>query len=244
MNERKDFPEQFLEPTPLLNYLHPAIQDYISEFVALEDDTEKAMGLYLKVRDGFLYDPYHLDLRPEALIASAILENKRAWCVEKAIVCCAGLRALGIPARPGYGIVRNHVGVEKLVHYLRKDEIVFHGYVEAFLNGKWVKCTPAFDRRICRITGVAPLDWNGKDDSLFQAFRGDQQFMEYLHFYGSFADVPLVLMHREMQLHYPHLFINPIDTVAFSFKFDSKLLSDASNELSAETPVISGSSNT
>ena len=100
MNETTDFPEQFLEPTPLLNHDDSVIREYISEFVELESETEKAIGLYLKVRDGFLYDPYHLDLRSEALTASRILENKRAWCVEKAIVCCAGLRALGIPARP------------------------------------------------------------------------------------------------------------------------------------------------
>lgn len=234
----------FLKATPLLDFHHPDMQEYVSEFLLLETAVEKAIQLYLKVRDGFLYDPYHLDLRPPALTASKILKNKRAWCVEKAIVCCAGLRALGIPARLGYGIVRNHVGVEKLLLYLRKDEIVFHGYVEAFLNGKWVKCTPAFDRRICRISGVEPLDWNGKDDSLFQAYRGDQQFMEYLHFYGAFADVPLVLMHREMHAHYPHLFTTPIETESFSFRFDAALIPDATNELICEMAVISGSSST
>lgn len=234
----------FLKATPLLDFHHPDMQEYVNEFVSLKSAVEKAKGLYLKVRDGFLYDPYHLNLRPEALTASTILKNNRAWCVEKAIVCCAGLRALGIPARPGYGIVRNHVGVEKLLHYLRKDEIVFHGYVEALLNGKWIKCTPAFDRRICRISGVEPLDWNGLDDSMFQAYRGEEQFMEYLHFYGTFADVPLVLMHREMQTHYPHLFTTPIETSSFSFRFDPAFIPDVTNELICEMAVISGSSNT
>ncbi|HLP56267.1 MAG TPA: transglutaminase-like domain-containing protein [Fluviicola sp.] len=214
----------FLEETPFLDHSHPKVQEYVAEFRQLSDPKEQAKQLYLKVRDGFLYDPYHLDLRPQSLAASAIIGKPRAWCVEKAIVCCSGLRALDIPARLGFGIVKNHVGVDKLVSYLRKDEIVFHGFVEVLLNNNWTKCTPAFDRRICRINRVEPLEWDGTADSLFQAFRGDEQYMEYLHFYGSFADVPVGLMHREMQAHYPHLFETPIDTTAFSFRFDSTLV--------------------
>ena len=214
----------FLEETLFFDHSHPNIQAYVAEFSELTDPQEQASQLYLKVRDGFLYDPYHLDLRPEALVSSAIIGKSRAWCVEKAIVCCSGLRALGIPARLGFGIVKNHVGVEKLVSYLRKDEIVFHGFVEVFLNGTWTKCTPAFDRRICRINQVQPLEWDGTSDSLFQAFRGEEKYMEYLHFYGSFADVPISLMHSEMQAHYPHLFETPIETPAFSFLFDKTLV--------------------
>ncbi|ASS48356.1 MAG: hypothetical protein A3D31_08670 [Candidatus Fluviicola riflensis] len=216
----------FLEETPFLDHSHPKIRDYVAEFRQFTDPQEQATKLYLKVRDGFLYDPYHLDLRPQALVSSSIIGKTRAWCVEKAILCCSALRALGIPARLGFGIVKNHVGVDKLVSYLRKDEIVFHGFTEVLLDGVWTKCTPAFDRRICRINRVEPLEWDGTADSLFQAFRGDEQYMEYLHFYGSFDDVPVSLMHREMQAHYPHLFETPIDTPAFSFRFDRTRLVD------------------
>jgi hypothetical protein len=182
---------------------------------------EKAIALYNHVRDAFLYDPYHLDLRPEALRASTIVQKKRAWCVEKAIVLAALGRKVGIPTQLGYAIVTNHLGAEKLVHYLRTNRIVFHGYVSFFLDGKWVKCTPAFDQRICRLAGVEPLEWNGKDDSLFQANVGKQQFMEYMHEYGSFNDVPIELMIREMQAHYPHLFSETYNSKEFSFIFPS-----------------------
>lgn len=218
----KENPDVFLAETACLDYNHPAVQAYAEPFRKLASDKEKAIAVYNQVRDGFLYDPYHLDLRPQALKASVITGKTRAWCVEKAILCCAVLRALEIPARLGFGIVKNHIGTEKLTFYLRKDEIVFHGFVEVFLDGRWSKCTPAFDRRICRLNRVDPLEWNGAEDSLFQAYRGDEQFMEYLHFYGSFADVPLELMHSEMFHHYPHLFFEPVDTPAFSFHFDQQ----------------------
>ena len=217
--EKTDF-SVFLEETETLDFLHPAVQAYVAGLRDLPTKKEQAIAVYLRVRDGFLYDPYHLDLRKDALTASTILEKSRAWCVEKSIVCCAALRALEIPARLGFGIVKNHIGVEKLVGYLRKDEIVFHGFVEVFLDGKWTKCTPAFDRRICRLNRVEPLSWTGEEDSLLQEYRGEERYMEYLHFYGVFADVPLQLMHEEMYTHYPHLFHDPVDTAAFSFRFD------------------------
>jgi len=174
---------------------------------------------YTYVRDYFLYDPYHLDIRPESLVVSKIIQKRRAWCVEKALVFVAGCRKLGIPARLGFGIVQNHIGADKLEEYLKRKEIVFHGYAEVYLDGKWIKCTPAFDKRICAINKLEPLNWNGEDDSLFQEFSGDNKFMEYLHFYGEFSEIPFELMHVEMKKYYPHLFSDPIDTKTFSFHF-------------------------
>jgi len=215
--EQQDFP--FLAETPCLNFSHPTIQAYINDFHSLPSKQEQAIAIYLKVRDGFLYDPYHLDLRPQSLVASEIITKNRAWCVEKAIVCCAALRGLNIPARLGFGIVKNHIGVEKLNAYLKREEIVFHGFVEVKLNNRWTKCTPAFDRRICRLNKVEPLSWDGTTDSLLHAYRGEDLYMEYLHFYGIFQDVPIQLMQDEMRNYYPHLFSNPIDTSDFSFRF-------------------------
>jgi hypothetical protein len=53
---------------------------------------------------------------------------------------------------------------------------------------------------------VEPLDWNGKDDSLFQEFSTEEgKFMEY-HMTTVFEDVPVQLMNEEMRAYYPHLF--------------------------------------
>ncbi|MCO5268827.1 MAG: transglutaminase-like domain-containing protein [Brumimicrobium sp.] len=169
------------------------------------------------MRDTFLYDPYHLDLRPNALRSSVISHKSRAWCVEKSIMLATGLRALGIPSKLGYGIVVNHIGVERLTKELRRPEIVFHGYVSAYLDDKWVKTTPAFDKKVCRISKVAPLDWDGEHDALLQAYQGENKFMEYTHFYGEFDDVPIQLMNDEMKKYYPHLFENTYNSKSFSF---------------------------
>ncbi len=208
---------EYLKPTQFLDFEHPAFEEYIKDIPQNGSPKETAIALYNKVRDGFLYDPYHLDLRTNALKASSVLSKKRAWCVEKSTLLAAAARKCGIPSRLGYAIVTNHIGVEKLVNYLQREEIVFHGYAELFLNGKWVKCTPAFDQRICRISNVDPLDWDGETDSMFQPFTKDQRFMEYLHFYGEFPDVPIALMNSEMKKYYPHLFEKEWNSKEFSF---------------------------
>lgn len=209
-----------LKATDSLNYNHPNFSIFLNSLSLENKEADKrllAVELYEKIRDHFLYDPYHLDLRLEALKASQIVLKKRAWCVEKAIVLAAALRKFDIPSRLGYGIVVNHIGVEKLHHYLKRPEIVFHGYVEVCLNGNWTKATPAFDKRVCKLSGVPPLDWNGTEDSLFQSFSGDKKFMEYTRFYGDFDDVPIQLMNREMKKYYPHLFDVSYNSKEFSF---------------------------
>ena len=209
--------EETLAETSFLNFSHPAFDSFLKNIDASKPSKELAVDLYYLVRDGFIYDPYHLNLTHEGLKASNVLSKKRAWCVEKSIVLCAAARKLGIPARMGFAVVKNHIGVEKLTRYLKREEIVFHGFVELFLNEKWVKCTPAFDERICAISKVEPLNWDGETDSLFQAYEKDQKFMEYLHFYGIFSDVPIELMNAEMKKYYPHLFESEFNQKEFSF---------------------------
>jgi transglutaminase-like putative cysteine protease len=210
--------QNYLSPTRFLNYEHPAFDRFTASVDRTKNQTESAVDLYYLVRDSFLYDPYHLDLTHEGLIASNVLLKQRAWCVEKASILAACARKFGIPSQLGYAVVTNHIGTEKLTAYLKRKEIVFHGFVALFLDDKWVKCTPAFDRRMCAVSGVSSLDWDGKSDSLFQEFEKGNRFMEYMHFYGLFDDVPIELMNQEMKRYYPHLFEQSYDSKQFSFK--------------------------
>ena len=209
--------KEFLRETSFLNFNDPSFDEFTSAIDSSKSPREIAVQLYFHVRDSFLFDPYHLDLRQDALKASNVILKKRAWCVEKATVLAACARKFNIPSRLGYSIVTNHVGIEKLSRYLLKNEIVFHGYVEMFLDNKWVKCTPSFDKNICRLMDVEPLNWDGEADSMFQEFKKEKKYMEYVYFYGEFEDVPIELMNAEMKKHYPHLFTEKFETKEFSF---------------------------
>src|SRR5690606_10572550 len=130
--------------------------------------TEKAIALYYFVRDNFRYNPYQLNLTEEGLKASNLLSRTDGYCVEKAALLAALARVIKIPARVGFAKVSNHLGTSKIEQVLGTNVLVFHGYTELFLNNKWVKATPAFNKQLCSRFNVEPLDFNGVDDSIFQ----------------------------------------------------------------------------
>lgn len=210
----------YLAESESIDFSHPEIESFLQGIKISENLKENAINIYYKVRDSFIYDPYHLNIRKDFLKASNVLLKKRAWCVEKSLLMVTCCRAIGIPARLGFAIVTNHIGVEKLIKYLERNEIVFHGYVEVLLDSKWIKCTPAFDKNVCRLSKVAPLDWDGENDSMFQEYSNGNKFMEYIHLYGDFTDIPFELMHSEMKKYYPHLFNNEFNSKEFSFQHD------------------------
>ena len=121
-----------------------------------------------------------------------MLRAGRGFCVPKASLLCAVARAAGIPARPGFAHVRNHLATRQLLDYLGSDLFAWHAFVELHLGGKWVKATPAFNRELCERHGVPPLDFDGLEDSIFQPFNGEgRRYMEYVTFLGSFDDIPV-----------------------------------------------------
>ena len=88
---------------------------------------------------------------------------------------------------------------------MQSDIFVFHGYTELYLEDKWIKATPAFNITLCERARILPLEFNGKEDSIFHPLRCiRQEAMEYLHDYGSFSDLPFDRMMDEDKF-YPHL---------------------------------------
>ena len=184
---------EYLSPTSIIDSDHPAIRNYARQIVAgVANPPEMAVKLYLAVRDGIRYDPYTPFYLPEHYRASSVLKRGRGFCVPKASLLCALGRACRIPSRVGFGTVRNHLATRQLIDFLGSDLFVYHGFVEFHLDGKWVKATPAFNRELCERHHVPPLEFNGREDSLFQAYNlEDRKFMEYVEFHGVAADIPV-----------------------------------------------------
>jgi transglutaminase-like putative cysteine protease len=198
----------YLSPTPFINSGSPEVIAYArSKANASMSDREKVVAIYYAVRDDISYDPYHIILDPSAISASHTLERRSGYCVEKSLLLAACGRVWGIPSRLGFSIVQNHLSSEKFVRMLRSDKFVFHGYNEFLLGDKWVKCTPAFNKKLCEKMHTAPLDFDGVHDSIFQQFSPDgKEYMQYIHEYGQFSDLPYELFVSELKHHYPHLF--------------------------------------
>lgn len=201
-------PTVYLDHSYFFDYNEPRIQDILAE-AHLDGlaKKEQAIRLYTLVRDGWRYDPYTISWRDENYRASFIADRPAGNCVDKSILLIACLRAVGIPARLHLGRVKNHIAVERLTERFGSNELTPHGMVNLQLEGRWLKCSQAFNKDLCDRFQVDPLDFDGESDSFLQQFnREGTAFMEYTADYGHFADVPLEFMKENLVEHYPQIF--------------------------------------
>jgi len=186
--------KKYLDPTAIIDSDHQTIIEYANNTVghAGADPVKKAVKLYYAVRDDIWYDPYYPFYLPEHYRASNILKSGRGFCISKVSLLCALGRACSISSRVGFATVRNHLATPKLIEFLGSDLFVYHGFTEFYLAGKWVKATPAFNLELCKKHNVIPLEFNGREDSIFQTYNMEKKaFMEYLDFHGIYADIPV-----------------------------------------------------
>lgn len=193
-----------LAPTYFLDCDHPEVRAYAQRAAAgATTPLERAVKVFYAVRDGIRYDPYQVLRERAQYRASALTTASRAFCIPKAILVAAACRALGIPSRLGFADVRNHLSSEKLIAHLGTDLFVFHGYADLYLEGRWVKATPAFNIELCEKFGVAPLDFDGRSDALFHEYETDgRRHMEYVNDRGLYDDFPFDGMIAAFVEHY------------------------------------------
>ena len=183
----------YLAPTEIIDSNNPKVRDYAKEVAGTSSDpVEQAVKLYLAVRDGIRYDPYTPFHLPEHYRASSVLQWGRAFCIPKVSLLCALGRACHIPSRVGFATVKNHLATKQLIDFLGSNVFVYHGFVEFYLEGKWVKATPAFNRELCEKHQVEPLEFNGREDSLFHPYNQEnKKYMEYVKYHGTYSDIPV-----------------------------------------------------
>lgn len=198
---------EYLAPTATIDSDHPAIVSFANENSrAGESQIDNAVSLYYAVRDGVRYDPYQLDLSIDGMKASTTLKAAHGWCVTKSVLLAACCRVIGIPSRLGFADVRNHLTTERLRQVMQTDIFHWHGYTSLFLDDKWVKATPAFNRELCERFKIGTLEFNGREDSLYHPFDlSGQQHMEYIRDRGEFADLPLSELSDGLHEKYPKL---------------------------------------
>lgn len=168
------------------------------------DDVSSAVKLYYAVRDEIFYDPYYGGEERRYFRASDCLRAKRGFCIPKAALLAAAARSIGIPARVAYADVRNHLSTKKLLELMGGDLFIWHSFTELFLDGRWVKATPAFNLSLCQKFGVHPLEFDGRNDSLFHEFdREGRRHMEYVRERGNYPDVPFEAIIADFKKTYP-----------------------------------------
>ncbi len=219
MNQDLHF-DNYLKSTYFIDSDSPLIQEYANSICGgIDSDMDKAIALYYRVRDDIRYDPYSFEDNQEFIRASAVLKKKAGYCVAKAVLLAAVARAQSIPVRLGFADVKNHLVTQRLKSLMKTPLFVYHGYVEFYLNGVWVKATPAFNLSLCQNFNVKPLEFDGMHDSIFHEFdNAGNRHMEYVNDLGVFADLPFDEIYAAFKKYYPKIFeLNDrVDSGAFS----------------------------
>jgi len=184
--------ERYLRPTPTIDCDNESIKEKARELTKGQGEVvDKAKSLFYFVRDEIRYNLYVLSDRPEYYKASRTLERGEGFCVFKAVLLVALARATGIPARLHMAAIRNHAVPDKVKEMLGTNVFPTHGYDELYIEGKWVKATPAFDLKLCQENRLIPVEFDGKNDAALPAHTLDGRlYIEYVRDHGHYDDLP------------------------------------------------------
>lgn len=184
--------EKWLKATPTFDCDNESIKEKAQNLTkGQEGVVDKAKSLFYFVRDEIKYNLYVLSDLPEYYRASRTLETGEGFCVQKAVLLAALARAVDIPARLHLAAIRNHLVPDKVRKLMGTNLFPTHGYDELYIEGKWVKATPAFDVKMCQENRIIPVEFDGKRDAIFHSQDLDgKMHIEYVQDHGYYDDLP------------------------------------------------------
>lgn len=215
-----------LHATEFLDHDSDVVRDFVAKTLpnGVEDmpEIDRATALYYAVRDGIHYEVYGADLSRHGLKASSTIQRGMGFCVHKSIVYAAALRAVGVPSRIYYGDVRNHLASPRLEELMGGKVFTFHSLTTVFLDGKWVRATPVFNKMLCKLYQIKPLEFDGRTDSMYHPFdENGRRHMEFLRAHGDFDDVPYDMVVNGIRQAHPRLFASRDTTAEGSLVLDA-----------------------
>ncbi|MGH3756298.1 transglutaminase-like domain-containing protein [Actinophytocola sp.] len=213
-----------LRATEFLDHDSAEVQRFVHRWLPADasDPISRALALYEAVRDRVNYEVFGADLSREGLRASQVIARRSGMCLHKSVLYAAALRAAGVPSRLLLTDVRNHLASPRLRELVGGEVFTFHGLTVVHNGQRWVRATPVFNKTLCRLYGIAPLDFDGLRDSLHHPFdlKG-RKHMEFLREHGEFDDFPYDLVLTGLRSAHPAMFASPTRFVAGSLVADA-----------------------
>lgn len=185
--------EKYLRETNFIDYSSPIVQDVIAE-LDLDglDDIEKAKKLFYYVRDATKYSIKGVSLNPDTFKASFTLKQNSSYCIPKALALCTLARSVGIPSRIHLVDFINHRLTPELQNLWGTNLMASHAFTEMYLNNRWVKATPALDKKTCSDHKFRLVEFDGINDGMLQPTDiNNNPHVEYVNDHGTFDDLPL-----------------------------------------------------
>lgn len=182
----------YLRPTPVIDCDNSSIREKAREISEKGHGvSDKARYLFNFVRDEIKYNLYVPSDRPEYFKASRVLKERNGFCIQKAVLLTAFARAIGIPARLHITSIRNYLVPPKVQQLMRGNIFPTHGYSELYIEERWVKVAPTFNRSLCEKNRFVTVEFDGKHDAMLPACNQDGlKHIEYVQDHGDFDDLP------------------------------------------------------
>lgn len=207
--------DQYLQETQFMNFKNDVIQENLQKLdLNGLSDTEKAIKLFQFVRDSSKYSVKGISFDPQIFVASNTLQRKSSFCIPKAVALATLGRAVGIPSRIHFVDFVNHRLTPELVDLWGTNIMAPHCFTEFYLEGKWVKATPALDRDTCETHDFILPEFDGQNDAILQPFdKNGKPHAEYIVDHGPFADVDLKFIKKVIENYYGNMSIELIDKI-------------------------------
>ena len=208
---------KYLQPTEFLDFDKKRVGNKALEITeGLKTDKEKAIALFYWVRDEIRYMMSAFYMIKANFKASVTLRRGYGFCVSKAVLLSSFARAVGIPAQVHLADIRNNKVPQEIINYLGTNIFYYHGYSELFLDNKWVKATPVFDKFTAFKAGFLPLvEFDGINDGILSKFDPEGNlFIEYVNDRGVYDEVPYDEMDQVIRKkYYKYVFEKGIKTL-------------------------------
>ena len=195
----------YLQPTEFLDFDKKRVSDKAFEIIeGLKSDKEKAIALFYWVRDEIRYMMSAFYMIKSNFKASVTLRRGYGFCVSKAVLLSSFARAVGIPAQVHLADIRNNMVPQETIDLLGTNQFLYHGYSEFYLNNKWVKATPVFDKITAQRAGFLPfVEFDGIHDGILSKYTPEGNlFIEYIRDRGVHVDLPYDEMDRVVKKKY------------------------------------------
>jgi len=196
--------DEFLHPSPGVDSDAPEIIELANSLTGdAKNGKDAASTLFRHVRDTYKYIPYAPFDRLEEYEGRALIRRGYGFCTHKSSLLVALARAIGIPARFHFADLKNHNLPGKLGEVLQSDLMIYHTYAELFLDNRWLKATPSFEKELCEKMGWRLVDFDGtRDATLALTDLAGRPHIEYLRDLGTRAFIPLEEMIAAWKKHY------------------------------------------
>lgn len=216
--DRSLSPADCLGATPVIEANAPTIRALANRMLGeVASPRARAVRAFELVRDQFRYE-FRAKLTLEEYQASHILADGKGFCVQKAILLCALLRAVSVPAALVLCDLRDHSLPPRIVRAMGTDTMFHHGLTAIYLDGGWRLADASLSPDVVARKRYRTVEFDGLGDALFPSSTLDgSPHGEILKFHGMYADLPFEQMISAFMAAYATADVQALQDMGYRF---------------------------